>query len=154
MYAAGVIPYTVYNSKVYILLGKEKSNDKWSGFVGNSDPRDKSSFHTAIREFNEETCKIFDAYYINNCLDDYRSFKIDTYKNKKTVVLYFIRFSPGYIDIDLNEQFKSSQKNILYKKEYLEKTELKWFLLQDINNNVLFLKELVELLLKYSEYFK
>ncbi len=41
--AAGIIPYIVLNETVFYLLGKEKSNKKWSGFIGNYDNNDLNS---------------------------------------------------------------------------------------------------------------
>ena len=57
-FAAGIIPYTFFNGNVYFLLGLEKSNNKWSGFVGGSEIGETPQ-QTALREFHEETTMSF-----------------------------------------------------------------------------------------------
>ena len=57
-YAAGIIPVYRMENQIYFLLGHERSNNKWSGFVGGSE-QNESVIQTALREFNEETSLVF-----------------------------------------------------------------------------------------------
>ena len=57
-YAAGILPYTLVNGKVYFLLGKDIRDGAWSDFGGKSEPDDVHVVDTACREFFEETCGI------------------------------------------------------------------------------------------------
>ena len=52
----------------YVLLGR--SQGSWSPFVGKSEPGDEDIIETAIREFNEETCRscILDRKTFDECL--------------------------------------------------------------------------------------
>ncbi|KAF2074333.1 hypothetical protein CYY_004354 [Polysphondylium violaceum] len=59
MYAAGVLPYTVYKSKIYILLGKEGRG--LSDFGGYTDDVSEKSSTCAAREFSEETLGLFSS---------------------------------------------------------------------------------------------
>ena len=54
-YAAGVIPYTFYNSNVYFLLGKASHSGRLTTFCGKNAPDDATVEDTAAREFYEET---------------------------------------------------------------------------------------------------
>jgi hypothetical protein len=59
---AGTIPISIdpTSGKVVLLLGYEQGNfDGFTDFGGSGDPTDKSREHTAVREFNEETCLAF-----------------------------------------------------------------------------------------------
>lgn len=59
---AGTIPISIdpTSGKVVLLLGYEQGSfDGFTDFGGSGDPTDKSREHTAVREFNEETCLAF-----------------------------------------------------------------------------------------------
>jgi ADP-ribose pyrophosphatase YjhB (NUDIX family) len=60
--AGGIVPYVknTTNNEVSFLFGREKSNKKWSGFVGGFEDSDVTIVNTAIREFNEETSRLFE----------------------------------------------------------------------------------------------
>ena len=91
-FAAGIIPFTFDDRKPIILLGLEKSNNKWSGFVGNSQDDEKIP-ETALREFNEETVNLFQEYreLINRELNETLP-KIDSSSTGKKVYIYFLQF--------------------------------------------------------------
>lgn len=58
-YAAGILPYTLYDGEVYFLLGKDARDNCWSDFGGKCEPEDECRpITTAIREMYEETCGV------------------------------------------------------------------------------------------------
>jgi hypothetical protein len=130
--AAGIVPYSLENGLSF-LLGLEKSNKKWSGFVGGMEPKDQNIIDTAIREFNEETATVFKDHlnYIYNQIISGRA-KCVTSKSPtgKEVYLYFVEFPkivpPKLINIP--------------RREYQEKSKLQWFSMENIKNNKNILK--------------
>jgi hypothetical protein len=127
-FAAGVVPYTFLNGNIYFLLGLEKSNNTWSGFVGKSENGEVPQ-QTALREFNEETMLLFQNVpfikkQINGTLP-----VIDTTKTGKTAYIWFVKFPESYMDIS---QFHTIH---LEGKQFNEKRSLKWFSLNCLQRN-------------------
>ena len=135
--AAGIIPYIKLNDTVFYLLGKEKSNNKWSGFIGNYDNNDLSIHNTAIREFNEETCMVYSEYLptIFKLIHDIEPIVIK--KRNKNIYIFFMEFPPQFFE-NVNKKFIENVK-LTTKSEYSEKKCLSWFTKIGIlnNNNVL-----------------
>jgi len=120
-FAAGIIPVTIINGKYYFLLGLEKSNNKWSGFVGGSEPGETPK-ETAVREFHEETKLIFQNVPI---LLDEPSF-IDLTSSGKKVYLWFITME---YNENINSLFNSKK---IKDRHFNEKSELRYFSLSEI----------------------
>jgi 8-oxo-dGTP pyrophosphatase MutT (NUDIX family) len=89
----GVIPVTVKDGEVSLLLGYDRSHDgkktfKMTDFGGKSDPTDKNSWHGALRELQEETA----------IKDDVMSFDfIQDHMNRKNIIevrIDFVRPKP------------------------------------------------------------
>ena len=55
IYSAGILPYTIIDSEIYVLLGRESYDKTYSDFGGKHDKLDNSIFDTACREFREES---------------------------------------------------------------------------------------------------
>jgi 8-oxo-dGTP pyrophosphatase MutT (NUDIX family) len=126
-YAAGIVPYRVQGDEIYFLLGLEKSNGKWSGFVGSSE-KYESVVQTAIREFNEETSMIFQDYlkfFYDACVATKPV--IEKTPSGKPVYIWFIEC---YIETNL-AQFSTNQM-YLQDPSFKEKTKLQWFSLTEI----------------------
>ena len=130
--AAGIIPYIKLNGTVYYLLGFEISNKKWSGFVGGYEPKDKNIITTAIREFNEESRMVFNNYleFIKQKIE-FTEPHIDITKTGRTVYLWFIEFPPETFNINISEIFLNNSIN---NPVYNEKSDIRWFNLNDIKN--------------------
>ncbi|KAG2393579.1 hypothetical protein C9374_007110 [Naegleria lovaniensis] len=123
--AAGIIPYSIHDGKVYFLLGKENRGGKgditvsnvsppttekespynvakklltWSEFGGKREKFDPSPLHTASREFLEETRGLF-----GDVLEKLASFQGKYFANGKYYV-YMIELP----FIDLEEDFANS----------------------------------------------
>jgi len=131
-FAAGIIPYIIQNGNLYFLLGLEASNNKWSGFVGGSEPRE-TEIQTAIRELTEESALIFsgiNGYIIKKITNT--NPVIEETSTGKTVYLYFIEFPETSFDENLlNEHFEYNKKQF-NRPEFHEKKKLKWFSLNEI----------------------
>jgi hypothetical protein len=54
-YCAGVLPYTIFNNRIYFLLGKSKRGNRLTTFSGKNDTYDVDVCATAARECYEET---------------------------------------------------------------------------------------------------
>jgi len=127
--AAGIIPYIQINDTTFYLLGKEKYNNYWSGFIGNSKNDDISITNTAIREFNEETCNLYIDYLptIINIVHKTTPV-ITTNKNKnKNIYIYFIKFPSYFFNNNTTYKFKNNLKLYKNNKDYTEKSLLGWF---------------------------
>ena len=142
-FAAGIIPYHVTPQGVSFILGLEKSNNKWSGFVGGSEPCE-SIIQTAIREFNEETCMVFENnldFFYNQCLQT-RVIQEFTPSGKR-VYLWFIEV-PYHVNL---EQFSINQ-SLTEDPHFNEKSKLRWFTLQEIESSKSVLYRLKTTILK------
>ena len=131
-FAAGIIPYTITENGIYFLLGLEKRG--WSGFVGSSEPGETPP-QTALREFNEESAMIFSNYKINLTTSPI----VEKSPTGKTVYLWFIDFPKEIIGIESQFEINKSKLN---KKEYHEKSKLKWFNFYEIKNSKNIFKKL------------
>jgi hypothetical protein len=139
--AAGIIIY-IKNPKtnqLQFLLGFERN--KWSGFVGGYEPKDKNIINTAIREFNEETAMVFKNHlkYINDKIQSNDCILInDTTPSGRLVYLWFVQMDYSIFYKNIPEQFiinRSTQTD----KHFKEKSMLKWFTINQIKNgDVLF----------------
>ena len=144
--AAGIVPYLLIKDEIYLLLGLEKSNNKWSGFVGGSE-KDELIVDTALREFNEETALIFEEYipFIKSKLNLIVPEK-DKSKLGRNVYIYFIQF-PDETENKITQFINSKSK--LEPNCYHEKSILKWFSLNEIkNSNSKILYRLRQMILK------
>jgi predicted NUDIX family NTP pyrophosphohydrolase len=131
-FAAGIIPYTVTENGIYFLLGLEKRG--WSGFVGSSEPGEIPE-QTALREFNEESALIFSNYQINLTTLPI----VEKSPTGKKVYMWFIHFPKEILGIESHFEINKSK---LKKKEFHEKSKLKWFNFYEIKNNKNIFKKL------------
>jgi hypothetical protein len=123
-HSSGAILYTIYNHKVYIVLGQEKGD--YFPFKGVRENYETNK-QTAIREIFEETCGVLTIKNIN---------LLCNFSTKRKC--YHI----GLVYISLNEieQFNINKKKIENDIEnieknwiYLEKTDMKIFKLDYLN---------------------
>ena len=133
-FAAGLIPYFYNGVEIYFLLGLERSNQKWSGFVGGSE-RGETKKQTAMREFNEETTLIFE-----NIPLQLGTPILEKTSTGKKVYLYFVKF-PEKREYRLNTG--------LTDKKYKEKEKLKWFSLDQIKKTNTVFRKLKQTILTY-----
>ena len=137
-FAAGIIPYHYHENEIYILLGLERSNNKWSGFVGGSEPSE-SIVQTAIREFNEETSLVFNndiEYFYNSCIT--KTPVVEKTSTGKNVYLWFINCDKKIFNTNL-EQLTVNQ-SFMEDRHFKEKSKLQWFTINQISrrHNILY----------------
>ena len=131
-FAAGIIPYTVLNNETFFLLGLERSNHKWSGFVGGSEPSE-TPILTALREFHEETSLAFHHqgnYFYNEVLKTQPI--LEKTQTGKIVYLWFIECPPESMSMNLSVFY--TNQNEISDRHYKEKSELRWIPLSQIPN--------------------
>jgi hypothetical protein len=128
-HSCGAILYTIYDNKIYIVLGMEKG--QWFPFKGGKE-KDETNEIAAIREIYEETCGVIKLKNITlKC----------HYSTKRK------HYHIGLIKIPLNtiEKFSINRKYILNNLKlknchnnydaYLEKSDIKMFSLESIFSN-------------------
>lgn len=133
MYSAGILPYTIYNNKIYFLLGEETHDKTWSDFGGHEKKRDKKcSLKTAFREFIEET---------NNSIP--MSFKTFEDMSKITIISKTMKLYPYYMYIIYLDykyiniyKFKRNANNNTNINVYHEKSRIKWVCRNRIINTI------------------
>jgi hypothetical protein len=132
VYAAGILILSMYNDKIHVLLGKDHYN-RFSDFGGKSEIIDNdNSLRTASREFYEETCGVvYSIPEIFNKLKYCDFISTKSYTNKE----YFMYIAFIKYDKEIITNFNlvyNHIKDIPNTNKFKEKTELKWFLLEDV----------------------
>lgn len=125
-HSCGAILYTIYNNKIYIVLGMEKG--QWFPFKGTRD-KGETNIQAAVREIYEETCGVIQL----NTID----LKCHFSTKRKHYHIGLVK-----IDLDSIKQFYKNKNYLLNKKiynteynAYLEKSDIKMFSLKYIFEN-------------------
>jgi hypothetical protein len=162
-YAAGVLPISVVDGQLKILVGRESKGNlpksgKWDGFGGGREDQDKSPLDNAIREMDEETMGCLgNPKIIKGLLSD-----THLYVEKGSYYMYVLPYPYTKAPVQIYNAIlakldKCFVKKILAEKSakhltdgekkpwvmtvascpsgILEKTELKWFSLGDVLEN-------------------
>lgn len=141
MYSAGILPYTIINNEIYILLGRESYDQTYSDFGGKYDTNDNSIFQTAYREFTEE------SLYNNLNYEQLLSMQM-IYTESRTLrgniyYMFLLNIEPEKIyDIITNfsekikDQFNIKTSRVKNFEKY-EKDHLKLYKLKDIIDQIL-----------------
>jgi len=130
LYAAGILPYTLYNGDVYFLLGKDARDNCWSDFGGKAEQEDENRpLNTAIREMYEETCGVvMDLRCLRGRLTgrNERRHLVSQTQNNKDYYMYCL-------EIPFNPLLRSTFRKVLSYLKYMkvhkksiEKTDVKW----------------------------
>jgi ADP-ribose pyrophosphatase YjhB (NUDIX family) len=134
--AGGIVPYVknTTNNEVSFLFGREKSNKKWSGFVGGFEDSDVTIVNTAIREFNEETSRLFekDLDIVRHKIITGDAFLILDKNINRLIYIWFIKFD--HQDHSIPTKFVN-QLQLMNDVHFTEKLALKWFTLPEIRND-------------------
>lgn len=143
--ASGIIPYVLYENKVYLLVLVEKRNNQLGlNFIGGKREcvkcvkeeiitRPETSYETAVNEFNEELGEILDSYSLNimsTHLAKCKTPKFVFWFGDSKMCLYGIKF-PSYIltQLVLNTEDKTKTEAqgfewiVLDDGEYKENNE-------------------------------
>jgi len=135
VYAAGILPYAIFEGSMYLLLGKDLDG-KWSDFGGRCESQDRGRWdQTATREFYEESCgAVADTGMIMSRLQNRRYYTRVRGKtlNGSPYFMYIVKlnYEPRFRDT-----FHSTLKFIKYAnvdKKYIEKMDIQWVSLDTI----------------------
>jgi len=139
-YAAGILPYAVYNGRVVFLLGKDAQDALWSDFGGKYETKDKNEIETAMREMTEETC---------GCVMDMRALRMrmsfhcnyhmlqSTTQSKHPYYMYLLQVP---FDPHLRSAFKKTVAFLRYSKlpkGMVEKVDVQWVTLEQMQRMTL-----------------
>ena len=129
LYAAGVLPYTLFNNNVYFLLGKSRRNGRLTTFCGKNDQFDREHKDTAAREFYEETLgAVMDRGTMREHLKTKCSITLNSFTPRRMPCYTFvveIPFRRHYITC-FNKTCSFLETINLRSPEYLEMCDIKW----------------------------
>jgi hypothetical protein len=127
-YAAGILPYTFYDGKVYVLLGKDIRDNCWSDFGGKNELIDDNRpVNTAMREFYEETCGIIlDVKSLRNRITNSQFGTQSLTQNGKTYYMYSLEIPYNGTYRSIYRKLLVYMKHIKMFKKRIEKTDLRW----------------------------
>lgn len=123
--AAGILPYSYNDGKVYVLLGRQtiskiSSSGLWKGFGGKRDPGE-ILFVTALREAKEESRSVLGT---TNPIYDPQNFPTDqTIVTEHYNFKYVQLMAPVEWDADVSDRF---QKIFSEDVHVMEKLEVRW----------------------------
>ena len=159
-----ILPVTIHNGKMYFLFGKERDIDEnpgWSDFGGGTD-KGETFMQTAIREGGEElTGFLGSGNILKKKLLKYGTYNID-YKSEGYSTyrchIFPMEYDPMLPYYYNNNQLFLQKKldvKIIKNTKIFEKTQIKWFSIQEIkqnyNNFRSFYKNIVDLILLNKE---
>ena len=123
--AAGITPISIYNNKLYVLLGREArgvDNGLYDAFGGGRESEDKTPKETAVREGYEESMGFFGskAHIRKNLKPLGPEFKHD--------FLLKIEYKPYSLPKLFSDVYKYTQSGVIKRKKgYFEKDIIRWF---------------------------
>lgn len=140
-YAAGILPYTFYDSKVYVLLGKDVRDNFWSDFGGKNEIQDENKpINTAMREFYEETCGIImDIKSLKNRMCNDPCVLQSLTQNGKSYYMYAMEIPYNSTYRGIYRKLLVYMKHIRMFKKRIEKTDIRWVSAENV------LKESIQL---------
>tara|TARA_B100001094_G_C17927810_1_gene669211 strand:+ start:250 stop:771 length:522 start_codon:yes stop_codon:yes gene_type:complete len=155
IYSAGILPYAIYKSTIYFLLGRDSDN-KWSDFGGRVEPKDKGDYEvTASREFFEETLgSVYDYDYTKKLLKKCPKI-ISKTSSGHPYHMYLLKIQ--YQDL-IRLKFLSTKNFIsntitTIDKKYIEKNDIRWVSIETIEHSISG-KSLISLRYIFSNTYK
>lgn len=145
-YSAGIMPYTIVNGTIYLLLGKDKYERSWADFGGKVEKSDDNEIAaTAAREFDEETLGSIVPYY--HMIQKLRNMPVEsiiksTTLNGSPYYMYVIQipYNPNYrIFFSKIVDYMCSLNNYRMKKS-IEKCEIRWTSIHTIKASIYHMK--------------
>ena len=117
-FRASIIPYCISENQLTFLFGIDKDHNEITDLGGRSEIGETVE-QCALREFNEESCFIFEDYVHIEKL--YNSYKLEDSKN----TVFFVKLQKEWLSKDINTIFKKQQQNYKARK-YNEISNLVW----------------------------
>lgn len=106
----GAILFTIYNGKIFFLLGVHSKTNELTDFGGNKTRKDRTIFHAVKRELREETNGIFQGEKLNFeksvCVvgnyplkdkEDIRDFNDKTNNENRMMTIVFVRINHTWL---------------------------------------------------------
>lgn len=116
---AGVIPYTVFQGRLFFLLGIDRKTHEYTDFGGGC-KNNETLLDGAWREFQEETCGVF-SMFDKSCLIS----SIAVCNESKDSAIFFLEVPPVLLDI-APPLFMNIQKENSLNKKCLENISIQW----------------------------
>ena len=117
---SGVIPFTIKNNRLYFLLGIDNNTGEFTDFGGGL-KKGEQAVDTAYREFNEESCNLFNNYVTKKDVNN--SLYIINFK--ATIAIYFVKIDFFWLN-NIEENFSIYQKNHRNIKKHNELKGIRW----------------------------
>jgi hypothetical protein len=116
---AGVIPYTVFQGRLFFLLGVDRKTNEYTDFGGGC-KNNETLLDGAWREFQEETCGVF-SMFDKSCLTT----SIAVCNETKDSAIFFVEVPYVLLDI-APPLFMNIQKENILNKKCLENVSIQW----------------------------
>lgn len=116
---AGVIPYTVVQNRIYLLLGVDRRTRELTDFGGGC-KANETAIDAAWRELQEESCKLFE-----NLEQKALEQSVAVMTKDQQAVIFFMKISTELLT-DTQEKFKRKQEQLQDYKKHLELIGVKW----------------------------
>ena len=155
---AGILPIAIHNRKVYLLIGKEHDEKKWSDFGGSTE-YNETAFNTAIREGCEELngflgCKSQLSKLVR------KNMLTHINKNNYTSFLFQIEYDenlPFYFNKN-SKYIRNKFPELINTNGNFEKSEIKWINIDELHKYRhifrIFYKSIVSEIIKYKKDIK
>ena len=133
---AGILPISKKDGIIYFLFGKEYELNLWSDFGGKAD-KNESSFDCAIREGYEESSGFFDLDY-ETLYNNVRKSNVLTIESRNYKSYLYLTDYHELLPYFYNNNFNfimNTNKHLICQNGYFEKSEIKWFTINDLKNN-------------------
>lgn len=134
----GVIPYIKHNGKIYVLLGRERMDDKqgkdagkFSEFGGKVELNGTTLLHNMARELAEETLGLVEVPQV----DLLKKGHLLASKSAKGVGIYYLFYPISDAHFAKSKKFNTIRANWQAQKikpSLLEKDQFYWFALEDV----------------------
>lgn len=127
---AGVIVYTMYEGRLYFLLGVDRKSGEYTDFGGGC-KNGETLQQGAWREFHEESCGIF-SILAENCLDN--SIAVTT--SKKDFAIFFIEAPTVLLNIAPPLFHHVQNGTVLKSRKCMENIAIEWVDDDDFQNMI------------------
>ena len=117
---AGVIPYTIRDQRLYFLLGIDRRTRELTDFGGGVKITE-TMVKGALREFDEESCKMFG----NSITEEHLTESPAVTNHDRNIAIFFVNIDSKWLD-DAEIEFVNKQKELGDMKKHNELIGVKW----------------------------
>ena len=134
---AGILPITLVKNSIFILLGQERYDNKWSDFGGSHHPKERI-FDTAIREGMEELNGILGTKEkLKKKVENNLILRVSNDNDAYTSYVFNLTYDENLVEYfdNINKFAEQNLNNIILKNNGLyEKKAIKWYNINDFKN--------------------